>query len=118
MCQAPLSLLHSACLVLLLLILLLILFLHHLEVKDTGNKHVKERADDRGDDDPKVGQDVVRGAIEHGKADNAEIEEARYELLRDRLISTLLVYLLIASGLGTRSASFIFARSLILLLLV
>ena len=46
MCQAPLSLLHSACLVLLLLILLLIFFLHHLEVEDTGNEHVEERADD------------------------------------------------------------------------
>ena len=76
MCQAPLSLLHSACLVLLLLILLLILFLHHLKVEDTGNEHVEERAYDRSDDDPEVGQDVVRGTIEHGKAHDAEVEEA------------------------------------------
>ena len=58
MCQAPLSLLHSACLVLLLLILLLILFLHHLKVEDTGNEHVEERAYDRSDYDPEVGQDI------------------------------------------------------------
>ena len=55
MCQAPLSLLHSACLVLFLLILFLILFLHHLEVEDAGDEHVEEGAHDRSNDDPEVG---------------------------------------------------------------
>ena len=71
MCEASLSFLHSACLVLLFLILLFILFLHHLEVEDTGNEHVEKRAYDRSDDNPKVGQDVVRGTIEQGKAYHA-----------------------------------------------
>ena len=76
MCQAPLSLLQGACLVLLLLILLLILFLHHLEVEDTGDEHVEERANNRSYYYPKVGQDVVRGTIEQGEANYAEEEEA------------------------------------------
>ena len=67
-------------------LLLIVLFLfHHLEVKDTWNEHLEKWADNGGDHDPEVGQDIVGLAVQEREEHHHEVEKAAIQVSPDRL---------------------------------
>ena len=74
-----------------LLVLLVLLLLHHFEVEDTRDEEVEQGADDRGNDDPEVREDVVLLAIDQGEEHDGREEQPVDEAEADRLRSPLLL---------------------------